>query len=145
MDRHAHIHHTLSPSSSPIWCACPELIHTKWIHLYMSLPQEPLQDFSFWLRHRTRVIDPSAAAWRERLPAKMKSTCSQLVPLLQRPLARCRLLAGHTSTVSSQTQMTLVDIDWALLSDVWQWNSLTVHCRWSFRFVWSKEKIISNN
>lgn len=116
---HTHTEHTHSPSSSPNWCSCPESIHTNRIHLYMLLPQEPLQDFSFWPRQGTGVIDPSTATWRERLPAKMKSTCSHLVPVLQRPLARRRLLVRCTSTVSSQTHTTLVDIDWDVHSEVW--------------------------
>lgn len=84
-----HTGHTPFQSSYAIWCACLESIHIKRIHLYMFLPLEPLQVFSFRLRQRTHVIDPSVAAWREWRPAKMKSTCSQLVPLLQ------RLLAGY--------------------------------------------------
>lgn len=107
MDRHMHTHFHITQGSYP------ESICANWIDFYMLLPQEPLQDFSFWLRQRIGVIDPPAAAWRESLPAKMEPACSHLVPLLQRPLARCGLWGGHMSTVSSQTQVVLLDIDWA--------------------------------
>lgn len=72
---HARIHTwTLSQPSAPIWCACPESIHTKWMVLYMLFLQQPLQDFSFWLRRGTGIIDPSAVPWRAWLPEKMKSS-----------------------------------------------------------------------
>lgn len=72
---HARIHTcTLSQRSAPIWYACPESIHTKWMVLYMLFLQQPLQDLSFWLRRGTGIIDPSAVPWRAWLPEKMKSS-----------------------------------------------------------------------
>ena len=65
---HTHTHTHTHTQSSPIWCPCPGSIRTNRIDLYMLLPQEPLLDFSSWLRRGARCYW-SNCSWPEGMTA----------------------------------------------------------------------------